>query len=41
MFVGDYLTTKGQAAEDDYRMLEDLGFEITRDKEIACLLDEH
>jgi biotin synthase len=41
MFVGDYLTTKGQAADDDYRMLEDLGFEITRDKEIACLLDEH
>jgi biotin synthase len=40
MFVGDYLTTKGQAAEDDYRMLEDLGFEVTRDKEIACLLDD-
>jgi biotin synthase len=40
MFVGDYLTTKGQAAEDDYRMLEDLGFEVTRDKEIACLLNE-
>ena len=28
IFVGDYLTTRGQAAEDDYRMLEDLGFEI-------------
>lgn len=27
IFVGDYLTTKGQAAEEDYRMLEDLGFE--------------
>jgi biotin synthase len=40
MFVGDYLTTKGQAAEEDYRMLEDLGFEITRDKEVACLLDD-
>ena len=40
IFVGDYLTTKGQAPADDYRMLEDLGFEITGDKEIACLLDE-
>lgn len=39
MFVGDYLTTKGQAAEDDYRMIEDLGFEITRDKELGCVLE--
>jgi biotin synthase len=28
IFIGDYLTTAGQAAEDDYRMIEDLGFEI-------------
>src|SRR5437763_14385555 len=28
IFVGDYLTTPGQAAEADYRMIEDLGFEI-------------
>jgi len=28
IFVGDYLTTPGQAAEQDWRMLEDLGFEI-------------
>jgi biotin synthase len=28
IFIGDYLTTPGQAAEDDYRMIEDLGFEI-------------
>jgi biotin synthase len=28
IFVGDYLTTEGQAAEDDYRMIEDLGLEI-------------
>lgn len=28
LFVSDYLTTKGQPAEDDYRMVEDLGFEI-------------
>ncbi len=30
VFVGDYLTTKGQAPEADYRMIEDLGFEVTR-----------
>ncbi len=28
IFVGDYLTTKGQAPELDYRMIEDLGFEV-------------
>ena len=30
MFVGDYLTTKGQPPEEDYRMIEDLGFVVTR-----------
>jgi biotin synthase len=35
MFVGDYLTTKGQPPESDYRMIEDLGFEITREEEIS------
>jgi biotin synthase len=29
IFVGDYLTTQGQAPTEDYRMIEDLGFEIT------------
>ncbi len=29
VFVGDYLTTEGQAPSDDYRMIEDLGFEVT------------
>lgn len=29
LFVGDYLTTKGQAPEEDYRMIRDLGFEVT------------
>jgi biotin synthase len=29
MFVSDYLTTKGQTADDDYRMIEDLGFMVT------------
>ena len=28
IFIGDYLTTEGQAATEDYRMIEDLGFEI-------------
>ncbi len=27
IFVGDYLTTKGQPPEDDFRMIADLGFE--------------
>ena len=27
IFVGDYLTTKGQPAEDDFRMIADLGFQ--------------
>lgn len=33
IFVGDYLTTKGQAPEADYRMITELGFEITRGEE--------
>jgi biotin synthase len=33
IFVGDYLTTKGQSPEEDYRMIEDLGFVITRNEE--------
>jgi biotin synthase len=27
LFVGDYLTTKGQPPHEDYQMIEDLGFE--------------
>lgn len=38
IFVGDYLTTKGQAPVADYKMIEELGFEITRDEEPACHL---
>jgi biotin synthase len=33
IFVGDYLTTKGQAPEADYRMIEELGFVITKGEE--------
>lgn len=36
IFIGDYLTTKGQAAADDFRMIEELGFEVTRDQELLC-----
>ncbi|MEQ8787310.1 MAG: biotin synthase BioB [Pirellulaceae bacterium] len=36
LFVGDYLTTKGQPPEADYRMIEELGFTVTRNDEPAC-----
>jgi biotin synthase len=40
MFVSDYLTTRGQAAEDDFAMIRDLGFEVTAgDYESSQLLD--
>lgn len=32
IFVGDYLTCKGQPPEDDYRMIEALGFEIAEER---------
>ena len=28
IFAGDYLTTKGQPPEEDFRMIRDMGFEI-------------
>jgi biotin synthase len=36
IFVGDYLTTKGQAPEADYRMIEELGFVVTRHEEVPA-----
>ena len=30
IFVGDYLTTKGQPPESDYEMIRDMGFEVTK-----------
>ena len=30
IFVGDYLTTKGQSPDADYRMIEEMGFVVTR-----------
>lgn len=35
IFVGDYLTTKGQPPEADYQMIRDLGFEIVRNAEMS------
>jgi len=35
VFVGDYLTTKGQAPDADYKMIEDLGFRVTHGEEVA------
>ncbi|HRX83216.1 MAG TPA: biotin synthase BioB, partial [Pirellulaceae bacterium] len=33
IFVGDYLTTEGQAAEADYKMIEEMGFVVTKNEE--------
>ncbi len=33
IFVGDYLTTEGQEPTADYKMIEDMGFEITTQRE--------
>jgi biotin synthase len=30
IFIGDYLTTQGQAPDADYQMIKDLGFEVSR-----------
>jgi biotin synthase len=38
IFVGDYLTTQGQPPEQDYRMIEEMGFRITRGQELATAL---
>lgn len=37
MFVSDYLTTKGQPADEDRQMIEDLGFEVViAGQEVTC-----
>ena len=36
LFVGDYLTTEGQAPEADYKMIEELGFVVTKNEEVAA-----
>ena len=35
IFVGDYLTTQGQAPEADYKLIEELGFEVTRHEDVS------
>jgi biotin synthase len=40
LFVGDYLTTKGQAPTADYQMITDLGFEITGQTELGMQMSE-
>ena len=35
IFVGDYLTTKGQAPEADYQMIRELGFEVVKNQELS------
>jgi len=40
LFIGDYLTTKGQAAEDDYRMIRELGFTVTVADDVPVELPE-
>lgn len=37
IFVGDYLTTAGQLPNEDYAMIEDLGFEIVKSGEAAAI----
>jgi len=32
IFIGNYLTTKGQSAEADYQMIEELGFVVTKER---------
>ena len=36
IFVGDYLTTNGQPPEADYRMIEEMGFVVTRHEEVPA-----
>ena len=31
MFVGDYLTTQGQPPTEDYRMIQEMGFEVVEE----------
>lgn len=40
IFIGDYLTTKGQPAEDDLQMIRDMGFEIEGDLGSDSLLNK-
>ena len=34
IFIGDYLTTRGQLPEEDVRMVQEMGFEVTKHEEV-------
>jgi len=40
IFVGDYLTTKGQVPQADYDMINDMGFEVVKNAEVEALTQE-
>ncbi len=40
IFVGDYLTTKGQVPEADYAMIRDLGFEVVKTPEVEAVVQD-
>jgi len=40
IFVGDYLTTKGQIPQADYDMINDLGFEVVKTPEVEALAQD-
>ncbi len=40
IFVGDYLTTKGQVPEADYDMIRDLGFEVVKTAEVETVAQD-
>jgi len=40
IFVGDYLTTKGQVPQADYDMIRDLGFEVVKSAEVDAVAQD-
>ncbi len=40
IFVGDYLTTKGQVPQADYDMIADLGFEVVQTPEVEAVTQD-
>jgi EAL domain-containing protein (putative c-di-GMP-specific phosphodiesterase class I) len=38
LFVGDYLTTQGQAPQADYNMIRDMGFEVTESAAVSNIV---
>jgi biotin synthase len=40
LFIGDYLTTKGQSIQEDYQMIRDMGFTVTLAGDVPTDLPE-